>query len=439
MTGIRGYGLLRRIKMKRIYALLTSAALLLSYGGGILPDSGLRSGSALTAYAADEATSGDCGALEGNVKWEYDGNGTLTISGSGAMKNYYYSRYAPWYDSIRHSIKNVVIKEGVTIVGDYAFYGCSALEQVTLPESLTEIGSSAFSSCDKLKSISVPAGVEKIGSNAFDHTSSLERVDIAADNANYCSVDDVLFTKDLKRLMKYPPKKEASTYAVPEGTVTIDGYAFSYSSNLTAVTLPDTLTAISNYAFSSCVNLTEIAIPDSVTTIGDRVFVSCQAMTKITVGANNTAFCAVDGVLFSKDQTVLYYYPVQKETAVYTIPDGVTELAAYAFQSCEKLTEVTIPDSVTKIGLYSCDVFANCKNLEKVTLSSGLTALNDNLFKNCSALKEIVIPEGSETIRVTIRNVGVEENGFRKNTGSGVRSCQGMLGKSGRQTAVSPA
>ena len=133
----------------------------------------------MTVFAEDTGTaasSGECGADGSNVKWEYDGNGTLTISGSGAMKNYSYSDDAPWYESLRSSIKTVVMKEGVTSVGAYAFYSHSALEQVTLPESLTEIGDSAFSSCRMLKSISVPAGVEKIGSSAFRSCTGLTSV-----------------------------------------------------------------------------------------------------------------------------------------------------------------------------------------------------------------------------------------------------------------------
>ena len=105
---------------------------------------------------AAEATSGTCGD---NLTWNLDENGTLTISGSGKMKDYrysslssYYDNPAPWY-SQRDSIKKISISHLVTSIGEYAFYNCTNLTDFSVPNSITSIGSYAFSSCQNLKSV----------------------------------------------------------------------------------------------------------------------------------------------------------------------------------------------------------------------------------------------------------------------------------------------
>ncbi len=103
-----------------------------------------------SAAAESAAASGICGE---NLTWTQDAAGTLTVSGTGAMKDYNY-RGAPWYQS-RDSIKTVVIESGVTAIGEYAFYGCSSLISITIPEGVTSIGRSAFYGCSSLKDVSI--------------------------------------------------------------------------------------------------------------------------------------------------------------------------------------------------------------------------------------------------------------------------------------------
>ena len=121
--------------------------------------------------------SGDCGASGSNVKWTLDSEGTLTISGKGEMKDYFWSSYVPWYSN-RESIKTAVIENGVTSIGDYAFDGCSSLSSITLPASLTSIGNVAFCDCSSLTSITIPDGVTSIGQIAFSGCSSLSSISI---------------------------------------------------------------------------------------------------------------------------------------------------------------------------------------------------------------------------------------------------------------------
>ena len=97
----------------------------------------------MNAFAADVVSSGTCGAEGDNLTWTLDSEGTLTISGTGAMTDYSYGSKAPWYSS-RSSIKSVTIGSGVTTIGNYAFYYCSSLASVTIPDSVTSIGGGAF-------------------------------------------------------------------------------------------------------------------------------------------------------------------------------------------------------------------------------------------------------------------------------------------------------
>ena len=110
-----------------------------------------------------------CGATgnEANVKWALDDNGTLTISGSGAMADYgLFMNREPWDASIA-AIKTVVIANGVTNVGAFAFYNCTSLASVTIPNSVESIGGGAFWGCSKLQSVTIPDSVETIGSSSF--------------------------------------------------------------------------------------------------------------------------------------------------------------------------------------------------------------------------------------------------------------------------------
>ena len=117
-------------------------------------------------------TSGTCGE---NLTWTLSDNGELRISGTGAMKNYYYTsnNFRPWGDAT-----TAVIDEGVTSIGDSAFQGCSSLTSITIPDGVTSIGVESFRDCSSLTSITIPDGVTSIGNFAFDGCSSLTSITI---------------------------------------------------------------------------------------------------------------------------------------------------------------------------------------------------------------------------------------------------------------------
>ena len=152
-----------------------------------------------------------------------------------------------------------------------------------------------------------------------------------------------------------------------DNTINITGY----QSTPISLTIPDTIedlpvTTIADKAFWFCTSLTGITIPDSVTTIGDA-FYECNSLTGIDVDEGNSLYSSLDGVLFNKDQTILSAYPGGK-TGSYTIPDGVTTIADWSFETCSGLPHLTIPDSVTSIG---GDAFYACKSLTWIEVNEG--------------------------------------------------------------------
>ena len=162
--------------------------------------------------------SGSCGE---NVTWTLTADGTLTISGTGAMTDYTYDSRSPWY-SCRTYIKRVVMQQGVTSIGDHAFWDCSGLTSVTIPDGVTSIGDYAFSDCSGLTSVTIPSSVTSIG----------------------------------------------------------DG-AFSGCTALTAVTIPESVTYINGEVFSNCVRLARVTIPKSVTEISSKAFYYCDSLTDV--------------------------------------------------------------------------------------------------------------------------------------------------------------
>ena len=124
--------------------------------------------------SANAEKSGTCGP---NLKWHLTDDGVLTISGKGKMNDYLYPKRAPWEDS-REKIKRIIIGDGITTIGEAAFYECFFLTSVTIPNSVTTIGEAAFASCRALTSVTIPNSVTIIGRTAFASCRALTSVTI---------------------------------------------------------------------------------------------------------------------------------------------------------------------------------------------------------------------------------------------------------------------
>ena len=326
-----------------------------------------------TALAADIVDSGTCGA-EGdgsNLTWTLDSDGVLTISGTGAMKEYDPYK-APWYGSSSR-VKSAVIAEGVTSIGGKAFLDCTSLTSVTIPDSVTSIGKQAFMYCTSLTGVTIPDSVTSIGSSAFSYCKSLTSVTIPD---SVTSIGEYAFYNC----------RSLTSVTIPDSVTSIGDDAFSNCKSLTSVTIPDSVTSIGKWAFSECKSLTSVTIPDSVTSIGDAAFASCTSLTGIWVAEGNSHYANdASGVLFNKDKTTLVQCP-GAFSGSYAIPNSVTSIVGYAFDGCASLTSVTIPDGVTSIGRYA---FHDCRSLTSVTIPDSVTSIGVWAFCDCTSLTDV--------------------------------------------------
>ena len=257
----------------------------------------------LMGLSANAEKSGTCGP---NLKWHLTDNGVLTISGKGEMYDYLedYNRL-PWSKS---DIKRIIIGDGVTTIGGFAFASCSALTSVTIPNSVTEIGGGAFVGCSALTSVTIPNSVTEIGGGAFYRCSSLTSVTIPN---SVTKIGSDAF-KDCSAL---------TSVTIPNSVTTIGWGAFWGCRSLTSVTIPNSVTTIGNYVFYNCSSLTSVTIPNSVTTIRESAFEDCSNITQISSEAVVPPICYLGA-----------FYRINKSKCKLIVPKNSLDAYKQAYQ-----------------------------------------------------------------------------------------------------------
>lgn len=279
---------------------------------------------------------GTCGE---KLRWRYsDKTNTLTISGSGEMNNYGQKK-APWF-SFKKTIKKIVIEEGATSIGDYAFGTTDA--NVRILEDTKFDSWPDFGGYVNLTTITIPNSIKSIGRYAFSNCSSLTSI------------------------------------ILPNSLVDIGEAAFSYCYQLKSIVLPPNLKQIGREAFFECISLSSIVVPDGVTDL-NLVFSHCSALKNVVLPnsvkiLNNT-----------------FKYCSSLSTIV--IPNGVRYLARMSFRDCSSLETITIPSSVEKIHPGA---FWDCKAL-KIVRVYPQTEVDDKAFVNCPNAKIVRINTGEQT------------------------------------------
>ena len=289
--------------------------------------------------------------VEGDWDWELE-NGVLTVSGRGNTAAYGELDEQPW-TAQREEITRVVIEEGITGIGDYAFRylpemcaveipdsvtvigdaafaNCISLSEVRIPEGVTSIGYAAFYNCGSLHTVRIPAAVSYIGEDAFSYCGNLSALEADPDNPCYSTIDGALFTSDGLTLLCCPAGLGSGEYTVPDGVTAIGACAFMGCGGLVAVRIPDSVTAIGGAAFMDCGSLRGVRIPGSVTRIGGDAFRFCDHLIAVEMA------------------------------------EGVTTIGEDAFAYCGRLTEVRIPESVTRIEEGA---FGGCTGLTEIFYS----------------------------------------------------------------------
>ena len=348
-----------------------------------------------TVYA-DSATSGSCGS---EAQWSYDSaSETLTISGKGAVSSSPFSEIA---------FKKLIIEEGITQINSRRFLGSSALESVSLPKTITNLGEYAFENCQSLKEIlvddenenfkstdgvlytknmqtlliypanrentdfSIPETVRSFGDYAFDYSQNLENItipaglrsmgeyepfycaksiknfDVATGNGYYASKDGCLYSKDLKKLIKY-------TIAGEDKSVTIDGS-----------------TIINDNAFYNSANLEEVVLKNSVSEIGYMAFYNCDKLSKLTI---ENSECKINDILNNSNVTICGYAASTADTYAKRNDLQFSELSE------KKVSSIEISEYPKKTVFAIGDKF-NCVGLEiKVNYVDGTSAIKGSGF-----------------------------------------------------------
>ena len=372
--------------------------------------------------------------------------GTLVISGSGAMADFT-TNSCPW-KAYSSQIKKAIVNEGVTRLGNRAFYDTESLSSVELPNSLTSIGEMAFGGTINLKNVSLPNGLSELNDKAF-MDSGVENVDLPS-----------TLTKLGTRVFQ---NTELTTITIPEGVTEIGSRTFEDCVNLTTVTLPNTLKVIGERAFTAT-SLTGVTIPSSVSVIGDKAFsgITFDTLTFLTpakdsqenavintLSISDNAFdtvktgkvylyrgsvadsyvrfpkankiyldedsweCGAEGNESSVIATLnretgelnitgngaMRDYTTVKETPWFdslnlirkvTINEGVTNVGSNTFNGCANLGTVELPYGLTSIGTAS---FKDCKELFNLELPNTLDKVGNSAFENCVFIETLNMPD----------------------------------------------
>ncbi|MCL2167815.1 MAG: leucine-rich repeat protein, partial [Lentimicrobiaceae bacterium] len=334
----------------------------------------------------------DCTSLitsgtTGDLMWELCSDGTLIISGTGDMPDYPYDGVfsaIPWYN-YRESINEVVIKPGVTSIGNCAFINGNItfvdisntvtrigdlafayqsedfLKSISIPNSVIIIGDNAFDGCGLTDTIHIPGSVTSIGHEVFYQNFLLTDIIVDTENLHYCSSNGILYSKNKETLITCPNGKTGAMN-IPNSVITIGESAFNKCQKINAVTIPESVATIGESAFFDCQQLPSIFIPSGVTAIGGNAFAACNLITAIDVDVANTKYCSIEGILYNKNQDTLVMCPSGKSGQI-ILPYSVTTINEYAFFLCSKITAIILPAALTNIGYMAL----SCYNMLTIT------------------------------------------------------------------------
>jgi len=242
-------------------------------------------------------------------------------------------------------LESVEFPEGLTTIKNFAFAYCTGLNAITLPLSLISIGDAAFNECTELNSANIPALVISIGFNSFNKTMCFLTVD--ANNANFSSLEGVLFNK-IKTELIYCPSTKADNYAIPESVTKLCNMSFYNCTNLKQVSVPSTLKHIGAQAFQGCSSLSEILIPTSVSEIGAMAFAECTGLNVIKTAITkpidlSNSSNVFQGVNISKCQLIVPF----KSNSAYSMAEQWKD-----FTNIIEVPGIILSNNQVNIGAY---------------------------------------------------------------------------------------
>lgn len=321
--------------------------------------------SAINYGAPATATgSGSCGD---NATWTLTDDGTLTISGSGAIRNTV--EVETLWTGLNMYIKKVVIQQGITAIGDYAFWNCPQLSSVSIPSSVTSIGDMAFERCRSLKEITIPNSVTSIGRAAFSACIGLEKI------------------------------------VLPNGLKKISDSTFNFCMSLKGITIPASVTEIGIGAFASAFDPranVKLVVPATVEFVRYTAF----AWSGLKSVEWNAQTSRLDGSVFYMNKNL--------ESIV--LNDYVEWFGEEAFAFCYQLKSVKMPKNLQAFEDAGQGTFLDCYALDGITIPASVGSIPNGTFFGCMSLTNIVLPEGITIIgNMAFYNTGIKSLVIPKN------------------------
>lgn len=309
---------------------------------------------------------------EDSIKAKLYSDGVLAIVGTGRMKDN--SDDSIWNNQYIEKVRNIIIGDGVTNIGDEMFTSFKNLEDIRISSTVSDIGF------------------------GFIADTNVSAITISEGNTYFKVEDGILFNKDKTILVCYPPNGRAS-YVIPNGVTTIREDAFICNLKIQTLEISSTVSAIEMGAFTYTPNLYNIK-----------------------VSSNNQHFSDINGVLFNKDKTILIYYPNKVAVKKYIVPDGVVKIENGAFAIENDVEELILPDSLKNIE----EEFEGCTKLKKITIPKNVISMSEDIFIGCGSIEEIYVYCGSyaeELIDGTMNSskmkvIHTYENGICSNCGN---------------------
>ena len=348
-------------------------------------------------------------------------------------------------------LENIEIPYGVKKIEDRAFDGCESLKSIKIPGSIKEldiydifcacrglqkvelgegvvklIGS--FWMCTSVKTFVIPKSLKILDGFVFTHMSAIKNIILPKGDSNFVLINGVLYTKDMKCLIRYFPKlhKKDSTFVVPKSVRTIDVSAFRECQQLEEIIIPDKVTSIGRWAFEKCKKLRRIVLPKKLKKLEQMTFWHCSSLSEVvlpsaleeielgtfdscdslhsihlpksvrkidsafclsvrefTVSPDNKHFAAIDGVLYNKKITTLIEMPRGRKIKTFKIPDSVKTIGYDAFRCCCHLQYVVFPRGLKSIG---SSAFWGCDSLKEVNLPDGVEYISEEAFCGCTSI-----------------------------------------------------